>query len=118
MNLMKNGKVFAKKCLVRSRFSLACPSHSSLRFSSFFFLWANHLTIEACTWSLAIELRPQPRPIPKTTPTPKKQRVGEQQPQHVNINQKAESRKHPRRWAECWGARSHKKSFLIPEVLC
>lgn len=32
MNPMKNGRVFAKKCLVR-------------------FLSANHLTIEACTWA-------------------------------------------------------------------
>jgi len=32
MNPMKNGQVFAKKCLVR-------------------FLPANHLTIEACTWA-------------------------------------------------------------------
>jgi len=67
------------KCLPRNVWlGLAARSLALLISSLIFFpfLGANHLTIEACTWSLAIELKPQPSPMAKTTPTPKNSELG------------------------------------------
>lgn len=100
MNPMKNGRVFAKKCLVR-------------------FLSANHLTIEACTWARqSNKQQKQHGPKKKKRGREKERKRGRRRkPQDVSINQKAQasSTKNSSK-GEPSGEREHKKSFLIPKV--
>lgn len=97
MNPMKNGRVFAKKCLVR-------------------FLSANHLTIEACTWARQSN-KQQKQHGPKKKGGREGKRGRWRKPQDVSINQKAKasSTKNSSK-GEPSGEREHKKSFLIPKV--
>lgn len=98
MNPMKNGRVFAKKCLVR-------------------FLSANHLTIEACTWARQSNKQQKQHGPKKKKRKEERKRGGWRKPQDVSINQNAEasSTKNSSK-GEPSGEREHKKSFLIPKV--
>lgn len=98
MNPMKNGRVFAKKCLVR-------------------FLSANHLTIEACTWARQSNKQQKQHGPKKKKREEERNRGRRRKPQDVSINQKAKasSTKNSSK-GEPSGEREHKKSFLIPKV--
>lgn len=100
MNPMKNGQVFAKKCLVR-------------------FLSANHLTIEACTWAR------QSNRQQKRQGMSKRLVVGEgwkgvEGVQATGCQHKSKGkgkRKENNNWPKGeTEERKHKKSFLIPKV--
>lgn len=73
MNPMKNGQVFAKKCLVR-------------------FLSANHLTIEACTWARQSNRQQKLQGMSKRLVAGRGGRALKAcKPQDVSINQKAKA---------------------------